>query len=106
MTVQAPPEIFGRFFGREYDLIRHTAEDAFRADPFIRPTSWWRDVDRNRIVGGATYSQHLIGTAVDLVESPAAREVWRRAGFIVVEERDHDHVQVYPAGFLERLLGL
>ncbi len=67
-----------------------------------RVTSWLRTVTHNRAVGGAPESQHLIGTAVDVV--PLAPTTWpeiaaalRGVGFAyVVDEGDHVHAQLFP----------
>ncbi len=70
-------------------------------------TSWYRTSDHNREVGGAPYSQHLVGWALDVAGADQF-EFARRAehtGLIVVRERDHVHVQVFPAGVLQRLQG-
>lgn len=66
-------------------------------------TSWWRDKATNARAGGSPTSQHLLGVALDLVGDPqrialAARE----AGFVVVVEGDHVHVQAWPAGAPQR----
>lgn len=62
-------------------------------------TSWWRSPGYNREVGGSDHSQHLIGAAIDVV--PVNQRVYnalRGAGFRVVNEGDHLHAQVWPAG--------
>jgi len=67
----------------------------------FRITSWYRDPRNNERVGGNRASQHLVGLAFDL--APAGRrltEILRSAGLIVVNEGDHLHVQVWPAGTL------
>lgn len=66
-------------------------------------TSWWRDAETNARVGGSSTSQHLLGTALDLVGDPQRIAlVAREAGFVVVVEGDHVHVQAWPAGAPQR----
>lgn len=67
-------------------------------------TSWWRSPEHNRSVGGVDDSQHLIGTAFDVIERPRIAEALRAAGFVVVREPDHLHVQAWPAGYASRVL--
>jgi hypothetical protein len=86
------------------------AEAALRSANYRRPnevwagpvevTSWYRTSGKNRRVGGHPDSQHLIGLAFD-VGGPnfhRAAVPLRQAGFVVVEERDHLHVQALAAG--------
>lgn len=72
------------------------------AGPFqAEVTSWFRTPERNAAVGGHPESQHLVGTALDVVTpNPrdwpqiAARLRWAKG----IVESDHLHVQLYPAG--------
>lgn len=62
-------------------------------------TSWLRSKPRNERVGGAFQSQHLTGTAVDLVfdtpeQRTAAVSVFKFFGLDVIEETDHVHVEL------------
>ncbi len=91
---------FWHDFYRELDA-------AVRASGPVTATSWWRSPTHNAEVGGHRDSQHLIGTAVDLVtEEPGqlAREL-ARFGWTTVNEGDHLHVQAWPAG-VARAVGL
>lgn len=76
--------------------------------PAAIPTSWWRSSARNMAVGGATYSQHLLGWAVDWSLDPGRnRDLVRVAeeiGLVGVDEGDHVHVQMYPAGVIPKTL--
>ncbi len=69
-------------------------------------TSWFRTPERNRIEGGHPESQHLFGLAWDIAAPPnqlaAITETARRFGLVAVHERDHVHVQAFPAGALAR----
>jgi uncharacterized protein YcbK (DUF882 family) len=81
--------------------------------PF-RISSWLRTLSHNAEVGGATNSQHLIGTAVDLVPLGMSTEqlasIAQRSGLFayVLDEGDHVHVQLLPASFpaLGALIGM
>jgi len=72
----------------------------------LRVTSWFRTPANNRIEGGAPESQHLFALAWDLTVSrsslPHLVEHMRRQGLVAVQERDHVHVQAFPAGSLAR----
>lgn len=62
-------------------------------------TSWWRDRGTNERVGGSAQSQHLLGTALDVTgDLQAIAAVAREAGFVVVVESDHVHLQAFAAG--------
>ena len=68
--------------------------------------SWWRGIAHNRSVGGHPYSQHLLGTAADFVPArgwtnPELVAAARRAGLIAIDEGDHVHLQLHPAGTLD-----
>ncbi len=69
-------------------------------------TSWFRTPEHNRIEGGSPESQHLFGLAWDLAAPPASlshlAQHMRAQGLIAVQERDHVHVQAFPAGVLAR----
>jgi len=68
-------------------------------------TSWWRSPERNREVGGSDVSQHLLGVAFDVL--PRTSRVYqglRSAGFQVIDEGDHLHVQPWPAGAARPIL--
>jgi len=69
-------------------------------------SSWFRTPEANRMAGGSPESQHLFGLAMDLT-APAnlLRDVVTVAqsnGLVAVQERDHVHVQLFPAGALAR----
>ena len=81
-------------------LVRVNAVGAHFPDG--RLTSWYRDTWTNRSVGGASGSQHLTATAVDVVV-PRSRVaalllLARRAGLTAIDEGDHVHLQLFPAG--------
>lgn len=81
---------------------------AFHAhDPGLRLTSWFRTPEENHLVGGERESQHLFALAVDLGGPLFARNQFARVvrdfGLIAVEETDHLHVQLFPAGALARV---
>ena len=62
-------------------------------------TSWWRDRATNERVGGSAQSQHLLGTALDVTgDLQAIAAVARAAGFVVVVESDHVHLQAFAPG--------
>lgn len=76
-----------------------------RATGGIRVTSFLRTISHNREVGGAESSQHLLGIAADLVGPPGLSTAElagyaKRSGFFgyVLDEGDHVHVQLFPAG--------
>lgn len=78
-----------------------------------RVSGWYRDASRNRAVGGAKWSQHLIGLGLDLKVHEEDRhrliQGLQSAGLWVVTEPylrtdRHIHAQYWPAGTFERLV--
>jgi len=70
--------------------------------PDAVPTSWFRSEADNLRVGGAPFSQHLLAWAVDWdLPRDQHRDLVLLAmqlGMVAVDEGDHVHVQMYPAG--------
>ena len=68
----------------------------------LRASSWWRDLETNRRVGGQPDSQHLLGLALDVVGPDEVRVglaiELRGLGLIAIDELSHLHVQLLPAG--------
>jgi hypothetical protein len=101
MTLQAPPASIVRALRPELEafisrLRRVTA-------PGLGVSSWWRSRAHNAAVGGALYSQHLLGLAVDTTPFAGADRralvaAFARVGLVPLEEGDHVHVQAYRAG--------
>jgi len=81
------------------ELVRRVISAA-SATPFsVGVTSWWRGPSDNLHAGGSPDSQHLLGLAIDLTPvSGQLLENLSRVGLIAVDERDHIHVQAWPAG--------
>ena len=74
--------------------------------PPVQATSYIRTPDENRRVGGAPDSQHLIGTALDVVGPTDLLERFAgQLGLVVVDEGSHVHFQLFPAG-VARQIGL
>jgi hypothetical protein len=68
-------------------------------------TSWFRSESENSRVGGHPESQHLFGFAIDVAsENPSYVETSARSlGLFPVDEFDHIHIQIFPAGFLKSI---
>lgn len=97
-----PPEIRDRV-NRElgYDIYAASAAAwlrARKADPDVVLNSWFRTPEEHyQLPGAATYSQHLLGLAVDVKPSPGRRkrlqEALVREGFHVIPRPTYLHVQ-------------
>jgi hypothetical protein len=68
----------------------------------LRASSWWRDVETNRRVGGHPDSQHLLGLALDVTGPPEVLQDFlvasRLQGLVALDEGTHAHLQLFPAG--------
>jgi len=111
-----PAGLIERFFGPMRSVLL-VWRDVSRSVP-VEITSWWRDPTRNVATGGAEYSQHLVGTAVD-ARSPgltrnqllvlAQRAASRYSG-VTVPTAGSDtsgtsvHVQGLPTGFVRTIV--
>jgi hypothetical protein len=92
-----------------WSQVQAFLERVRRVEADATPSSWWRSVSHNAAVGGHPFSQHLLGTAADFVpqrgwtnaELAAAA---RRAGLIAIDEGDHVHLQLHPAGTLDHIV--
>lgn len=95
----ALPGVWHAFLGRAVEGVRQSGAR-------VRLTSWYRNQDHNRSVGGHPDSQHLAGLAFDFVtDNPIGLEAaLDRLGLVAVRERDHVHVQAYPAGAVTPLV--
>jgi len=99
---QPPPELRRRVNETlGYDIYA-ASEAAWRraqkADPEVVLNSWFRTPEEHyRLPGAATYSQHLLGLAVDVKPSPSRRarfiDALQREGFHVIPKSTHLHVQ-------------
>ncbi len=76
-------------------------EDKVRAILFVCPgsvTSWIRSPSRNKLVGGATNSRHLLGLAVDIVLDDRASDlaIFKKCAeqldLWLLDETDHIHI--------------
>ncbi len=76
--------------------------------PPVRPSSYLRTPQENESVGGHRASQHLIGTAMDVVGPenrstfdgrPAFTRLLNQLGLTVLDQGTHLHVQLFPSSF-------
>ena len=85
-----------------FEFIRRVARSL---QPGQKISSWYRTPAQNQAEGGMPRSQHLFGLALDIV-GPGQRltqSIARDAQLIAVQEFDHLHIQLLPAGVLERI---
>jgi len=104
--MQAPPDELLRAWRPIYEQFLSRVRDGAASVPKVVASSWWRSRSRNATVGGALYSQHLLGFALDLVTpTPRALVVALVSqGLHAIDEGDHVHVQAFPPGALPRSL--
>ena len=102
MSSRAPPQ---SVLVRWYPWVRLFVRVAFaiwQRRPFS-VTSWYRDPETNAATPGSSpNSQHLIGTAADVVpddgDLEALAELAQRFGIVAVVYRHHVHLQLFRAG--------
>lgn len=126
--IVAPPSwILDAFGGTGRALVEAFIAELFKAvahDPNafhgLRINSWWRSREVNDQVGGEDYSQHLIGTALDLTASEPGqlhmaltRTPGIHLGFVGLfgteaaiagAGEEYVHVQLAGAGVLEQYI--
>jgi uncharacterized protein YcbK (DUF882 family) len=107
MAAKAPPaNLITRFRPQIVQLARCFV--ALRAaHPRIQLTSWWRSREHNERVGGQPTSQHLVGTAIDVVGVPlaSAQQHAQRYGLTAIaSNRGAVHVQALASGTVARIL--
>ena len=104
MSVRAPPPELVRAYPEFYAWLLPRLNLIARTFPNAQATSWWRSNARNFEVGGAARSQHLLAWAVDFAgprdEAQGMVELAQALGMVAVDEGDHVHVQMYPAGVI------
>lgn len=106
MPPASPPfEIFTRW-QNVFAFFLPRARAVLEFYPETVVTSWYRDQFENAQVGGSPISQHLLGFAFDAIPPPGVdwnqfAQVIEYFGMIAVVERDHVHVQFFPAGALQ-----
>ncbi len=96
---QAPKPKAGSDVQADYDNL-------LAGFPGAQVTSRTRSPERNRRVGGVANSQHLTGTAMDVVIGGADRQrlakEGRARGYEVIDEGDHLHFELPPGGKKQR----
>lgn len=106
MTAQAPPIEVWRWLGPVGPAFYMRVINLLGWFPSVGVNSWWRDVFRNERLGGDEWSQHLYALAADLQTGDLTSTVVAAApvfGLIPAPiSRTAVHVQLYPAGTLER----
>jgi hypothetical protein len=102
VALEAPPPALQAAWGPLYRQFFERVRDGSSGIPISRVTSWWRSRAQNSSVGGAIYSQHLLGLAIDVVTPKPSALVrgLKAAGLVAVDEGDHVHVQAFAAGQL------
>lgn len=103
--VQSPPfELVTRFWDQYMQLVPRL-KFLQRSFPNATVTSWYRSNARNISVGGAPRSQHLLAFAADWGSLDAQDRqqmvtLARAVGMTAIDEGDHVHVQMFPAGVI------
>ena len=104
MSVSAPPPSLVAAFPAYFRWLLPRLSFLARTFPNWQPTSWFRTPARNFVVGGAPQSQHLLAWAVDWTgprdEAQRFVAVAQSLGVVAIDEGDHVHVQMYPAGVI------
>jgi len=106
VSLESPPsELVDRYLGF-YEWFVPRLNVMAELFPNAVPTSWYRSEAKNMAVGGSTYSQHLLAWAVDWAmprgENRDMVLLARELGMVGVDEGDHVHIQMYPAGVIPK----
>lgn len=104
MSVRAPPAQLVNAYPEFYRWLVPRLNALMSEYPDAQPTSWFRSQSRNLSVGGAARSQHLLAWAADF-SLPRDRHAAliadaRLLGLVAIDEGDHIHVQMFPAGVI------
>lgn len=106
MSLESPPIGLVSRYEPVYLWLLPRLNFMFDRFPNAVPTSWWRSELKNMEVGGATYSQHLLGWALDWALPPGQNHdmvhLAEQLGMVGVDEGDHVHVQIFPAGVIPK----
>lgn len=108
MAVLPPPVLVWQRVESRVPGVYNRFLRAVHSTGAIAATSWYRDPVRNRVVGGASQSQHLLGLAADLIPRPGVgmhqlAEAARAAGLVAVPYDRHVHVQAWTRGTARQL---
>ncbi len=103
MRLTAPPLPLVREFLPQFRYLLPRLEFLEAVFPGVVPTSWYRDQAQNLRAGGARFSQHRLGFAVDWdlpdrSDYQAFASLAGRLGLVAVVESDHVHTQLFRAG--------
>lgn len=105
MAVTLPPErVLQRTLPHIIAMLGMLARALVQTPNFqtLRASSWWRDAETNRRVGGHPDSQHLLGLALDVTGPAEVLQDFliaaRLQGLTALDERTHAHIQLFPAG--------
>lgn len=112
MAAQIPPAVLIRRFEPQLAKLgawwRAASREAKAKGGRLRLTSWWRSKAKNEATSGsASASQHLAGTAIDVVgiDLATAKRLAEPLGLTAIaSQRGAVHVQALPAGTVARLL--
>lgn len=100
-----PPELVDRYL-EFYRWLVPRLNVMARFFPEAVPTSWYRSEAQNLAVGGSPYSQHRLAWAADWALPPGQNRhmvnLALELGMVGVDEGDHVHVQMYPAGVIPK----
>lgn len=105
MSVEVPPSEWINHWWPVYNHLIERVNVLATVDQALTVSSWYRNPAKNASVGGDPESQHLFGFAVDVATNKPEelRRVANSLGLVAVEEFDHVHLQLFPAGFLRSL---
>jgi len=102
MSLTVPPQQLVNAFPEFYRWLVPRLNHIATSFPNSQPTSWYRSPGKNFEVGGSVRSQHLLGWAADFAgprdEAAAMVALGKGLGLVGVDEGDHVHFQMYPAG--------